>query len=209
MDAFLRKVHSQVCVQGCVFFKSQSEVGFQISSADSVYLKFCLFVWIGQSEVKITKLLLSGSCSAHAGHATCCLGPSKKELFVDAMGGISPCSSGASLSCCLHTPALRLLHSFTHLLLCSCGNSPLKCLPGLRRLDRQTSPHTVPSSGSGWGSRSEFCIFSGYLGLHITPPLQWCPAGCDSWSTRVMFCHSHRLSYRIGEVGEHRSPSSC
>lgn len=56
VDAFLWKVHLQVCIQGCVFFKSQPEVGFQISSADSVCLKFCLFVWIGQSEAKINKL---------------------------------------------------------------------------------------------------------------------------------------------------------
>lgn len=44
VDAFLRKVHLQVCIQGCVFFKSQPEVGFQISSADSVCLKFFLFI---------------------------------------------------------------------------------------------------------------------------------------------------------------------
>lgn len=55
VDAFLQKVHLQVCIQGCVFFTSQPEVGFQISSADSVCFKFCLFVWIGQSEVKTNK----------------------------------------------------------------------------------------------------------------------------------------------------------
>lgn len=87
---------------------------------------------------------------------------------------------------------------------CSCGNTPLRCLPGLRKLDRQMSSHTVPSSGSGWGSR-EFCIFSG---AHRSPcrhlPSSGAPTNSNGWSTRgdaLLFTWTK--SYRLGEVRGH------